>query len=171
MPQQVKRNTDFRLGQFLWIVLYIAANAAVFLCQAIRFAQNEAASDLLVISVAAFRGDAQFLNLNCSLVLLPMSRALVLHLFSWRPTVTLVATMSSMQVIHRCLGRAIIFWVLIHIGCHMLNIGNYHPTSETGQLEPTSQVAVGNDESLYSFKLELGSRVFSWCYAWRLPTP
>ena len=115
-----RAQTDLGLGRHFWIGLYIAANAAAFASRIACYTRNADAWNLLGLSVVISRGAAQCLNLNCALILLPVSRSLVTRLRIH--TAATMSTLPPMQTIHKWLGVSILFWTMVHVGAHMCNL-------------------------------------------------
>jgi Ferric reductase like transmembrane component len=123
---EVKRSFAFlrsgsqSLLQHFWIGLYLTATVAAFTSQATKYASNEEAQNLLGTSVVISRGAAQRLNLNCALILLPVSRSSMTRLNVSSSRV--MAAMPPMADTQKWIGFAILFWTAVHVGAHLFNV-------------------------------------------------
>ena len=104
----------------IWVTLFFLANVAAFSYKAAHYAYNrEDATAVFGPCIVFARGAANCLNLNCALILLPVSRTAMTRL---RVAKVVPLTLPPEVDMHIWLGSAILLWTVLHVGAHMVNV-------------------------------------------------
>ncbi len=100
--------------KYIWVLLYVAANAFLFYRAQQQYAQ---AGANVYIQIA--RGAGACLNLNGALILVPMMRTLLSAIrrtpFHW------LLPLDQNVEIHRVVGEVMFLFALLHTGAHLFN--------------------------------------------------
>jgi predicted ferric reductase/Ca2+-binding EF-hand superfamily protein len=114
---RLKRGLEERAAEYLWLILYMAANTVLAAEAADRYAAIGAP-----VTMQLARAAGACLNLNAALILIPMCRAT----WSWlRHTfVARLVPIDSMTQFHRLAGYAIVGFSMVHVGAHLVNFWN-----------------------------------------------
>ena len=114
----------------VWLVLYIMANLAAFFFKVLQYANNRPdARAVFGCYIMIARGAANCLNLNCALILLPMCRHTLTKVRGFQ-RIRYLFPLDSMTAIHRIIGCAIAFWVVVHVLAHMGDFYNFSHARE-----------------------------------------
>ncbi|KAM9853800.1 NADPH oxidase 4 [Aulostomus maculatus] len=117
-------------GKHLVLMLWLAANAWLFIKTFLLYStgqQYHYLYKMLGLGLCISRASASVLNLNCSLVLLPMCRSLLTfvrgtHTVSSRKTRRLL---DKSKTFHVACGVAICIFSVVHASAHLVNVVNF----------------------------------------------
>ncbi|XP_056906626.1 NADPH oxidase 4 isoform X4 [Takifugu flavidus] len=117
-------------GKFLVLMLWLGVNTWMFLNTFLLFSSGEQyyyLYKMLGLGLCISRASASVLNLNCSLVLLPMCRSLLkfirgTHTVSSRKTRRML---DKYKTFHVACGLAICIFSAIHVSAHLANAANF----------------------------------------------
>ncbi|KAK5868521.1 hypothetical protein PBY51_009528 [Eleginops maclovinus] len=117
-------------GKHLVLMLWLGANTWLFLKTFLLYStgqQYHYLYKMLGLGLCISRASASVLNLNCSLVLLPMCRSLLTfvrgtHAVSSRETRRLL---DKSKTFHVACGVAICIFSVVHVSAHLANIVNF----------------------------------------------
>uniref|UniRef100_A0A4W6F941 NADPH oxidase 4 n=1 Tax=Lates calcarifer TaxID=8187 RepID=A0A4W6F941_LATCA len=117
-------------GKHLVLMLWLGANTWLFLKTFLLYStgqQYHYLYKMLGLSLCISRASASVLNLNCSLVLLPMCRSLLTffrgtHTVSSRKTRRLL---DKSKTFHVACGVAICIFSVVHVSAHLVNVVNF----------------------------------------------
>jgi len=111
-----------------WFIVYLSANIAAFAVKAIKYERNQDAEDVFGHCVTAARGSANCLNLNCMLILIPMSRRFLTALRLKASFLRL--PLDTMLEFHIMVGSAIFIFTIIHVSSHMCDFKRFASAEE-----------------------------------------
>ncbi|XP_074535709.1 NADPH oxidase 4 isoform X2 [Halichoeres trimaculatus] len=117
-------------GKHLVLMLWLGANTWLFLKTFLLYStgkQYHYLYKMLGLGLCISRASASVLNLNCSLVLLPMCRSLLTfvrgtHTVSSRKTRRLL---DKSKTFHVACGVAICIFSVVHVSAHLVNVVNF----------------------------------------------
>ncbi|MEQ2168033.1 hypothetical protein GOODEAATRI_010288, partial [Goodea atripinnis] len=117
-------------GKHLVLMLWMGANTWLFLNTFLLYStgqQYHYLYQMLGVGLCISRASASVLNLNCSLVLLPMCRSLLtfirgVHMVSSRKTRRLL---DKSKTFHVACGVAVCLFSVVHVSAHMVNMVNF----------------------------------------------
>ncbi|KAK2912614.1 NADPH oxidase 4 isoform X3 [Channa argus] len=117
-------------GKHLVMVLWLGANTWLFTKTFLLYStgqQYQYLYRMLGLGLCISRASASVLNLNCSLVLLPMCRSLLTfirgtHTLSSRKTRRLL---DKSKTFHVACGVAICIFSVVHVSAHLVNVVNF----------------------------------------------
>ncbi|XP_053279673.1 NADPH oxidase 4 [Pleuronectes platessa] len=117
-------------GKHLILMLWLAANTWLFLRTFLLYStghQYHYLYEMLGLGLCISRASASVLNLNCSLVLLPMCRSLLTfvrgtHTVSSRKTRRLL---DKSKTFHVACGVTICIFSVVHVSAHLVNVMNF----------------------------------------------
>jgi len=120
------------LATIFVIFIWLALNIILFIGQFLNYHQSRSYFYLRVLisdGVSVARASALCINFNCLLILLPVCRNLLslirylfprsLNRFYFRRFI--MRLFDQHVEFHRCVGYAICFWSLVHVGAHVFN--------------------------------------------------
>lgn len=107
----------------IWAVIYLLANVGAFAYKASHYYYNrQDARAVFCYCILFARGAAMCLNLNCALILLPMSRHVLTRIRGFHRFRNILP-FDSATAAHMTIGKAIAFWTVVHVGAH---IGDFY---------------------------------------------
>jgi NADPH oxidase len=120
------------LATILVLFLWLGLNIILFLVQFFNYHKSRSYFYLRVLifdGVSIARASALCLNLNCLLILLPVCRNLLSLIRYLLPRCLTQSRFRRFTIrlfdqhveFHRCVGYAICFWSLVHVGAHIYN--------------------------------------------------
>ncbi|CAL8350794.1 unnamed protein product [Lota lota] len=117
-------------GKHFVLILWLGANTWLFLRTFLTYSTGQQyyyLYKMLGLGLCISRASASVLNLNCSLVLLPMCRSLLTclrgtHTLSSRGTRRLL---DKSKTFHVACGIAICIFSVVHVSAHLVNIVNF----------------------------------------------
>ena len=120
------------LPTILVLFLWFAANIGLFVLRFLEYHTSLSNFYLRVLisdGVSIARGSALCLNFNCLLILLPVCRNLLSLIRYLMPSCSARSSVHRLTIrlfdkhieFHRCVGYAICFWTLVHVGAHVYN--------------------------------------------------
>ena len=111
---RLRRAFEHKAAAYLWLALYVVANAALAIDAGNRYAAIGAP---VIVQIARAAGAC--LNLNAALILIPVCRAT----WSWlRHTfVARLVPIDHLLQFHRVAGYAIVVLAVVHAGAHLAN--------------------------------------------------
>ncbi|KAM4742536.1 NADPH oxidase 4 [Anableps anableps] len=117
-------------GKHLVLMLWLGANTWLFLNTFLLYStgqQYHYLYKMLGVGLCISRASASVLNLNCSLVLLPMCRSLLTfirgtHVVSSRKTRRLL---DKNKTFHVACGVAVCLFSVVHVSAHIVNVVNF----------------------------------------------
>uniref|UniRef100_A0A3B3QDY1 NADPH oxidase 3 n=1 Tax=Paramormyrops kingsleyae TaxID=1676925 RepID=A0A3B3QDY1_9TELE len=123
-------------GVSVFMVLLVGVNVALFTVTFLYYSSQEAFSYTRVMlgsGLAFARASATCVNLNCMVILLPVSRNLVSLL---RGSCTCRCRVLRKQLdknitFHRVVGYLLVFHSVVHVIAHLSNIERYHESQST----------------------------------------
>jgi NADPH oxidase len=128
------------------LFIWLAANIGLFIMRFLEYHSSLTyfySRVLIFDGVSIARASALCLNFNCLLILLPVCRNLLslirylfprsLNRFYFRRFI--MRLFDQHVEFHRCVGYAICFWTLVHVGAHVYNYERFiHVLNERGTL-------------------------------------
>ncbi|KAM4628165.1 NADPH oxidase 4 isoform 2-T2 [Polymixia lowei] len=117
-------------GKHLVLILWLGANTWLFLRTFLIYSTGQQyyyLYKMLGLGLCISRASASVLNLNCSLVLLPMCRSLVTYLRGTR-TVSSRKTrrlLDKSKTFHVACGVSICIFSVLHVSAHLANVVNF----------------------------------------------
>ncbi|KAM3875458.1 NADPH oxidase 4 [Diretmus argenteus] len=117
-------------GKHLVLILWLGANTWLFLRTFLLYSTGQQyyyLYKMLGLGLCISRASASVLNLNCSLVLLPMCRSLLTcvrgtHMVSGRKMRRLL---DKSKTFHVACGVAICIFSVVHVSAHLVNVVNF----------------------------------------------
>jgi len=120
------------LATILVLFIWLLINIALFLGQFLNYHQSHSYFYLRALisdGLSLARASALCLNFNCFLILLPVCRNLLSLLRYVLPQCITQSRFRRLTIrlfdqhigFHRCVGYAICFWSLLHVGGHIYN--------------------------------------------------
>ncbi|CAF1583133.1 unnamed protein product [Adineta ricciae] len=133
------------LASILFLFIWLIINISLFLAQFLSYHRSRSyfyLRALIYDGVSIARASALCLNFNCLLILLPVCRNLLSLIRYLLPRFVTQSRFRRFTIrlfdqhveFHRCVGYAICFWSLIHVGAHVYNyerfidVNNEHDT-------------------------------------------
>mmetsp|Transcript_11516 Transcript_11516/g.27865 ORF Transcript_11516/g.27865 Transcript_11516/m.27865 type:complete len:746 (-) Transcript_11516:24-2261(-) len=115
--------------RWIWTGLWILANIFAFTYKGIKYARRDEAMDVFGNCIIVARGSAQCLNLNCSLILLPVCR----HFLTWLRATRLrfVIPFDSSLEYHIYIGMAIAVFTTTHVAAHICDFHQFAHAEES----------------------------------------
>ncbi|XP_052323978.1 NADPH oxidase 4 isoform X1 [Oncorhynchus keta] len=117
-------------GKHLVLVLWLGANTLVFMRTFLLYycgQQYHYLHQMLGLGLCISRASASVLNLNCSLVLLPMCRSLLTYLRGTHTVTSRKARrlLDKSKTFHVACGVAICVFSVVHVSAHLVNVVNF----------------------------------------------
>ncbi|CAB1348199.1 unnamed protein product [Coregonus sp. 'balchen'] len=117
-------------GKHLVLVLWLGANTLLFMRTFLlyyRGQQYHYLHQMLGLGLCISRASASVLNLNCSLVLLPMCRSLLTYLRGTHTVTSRKARrlLDKSKTFHVACGVAICVFSVVHVSAHLANVVNF----------------------------------------------
>ena len=120
------------LASIIFLFIWITINIALFIGQFFTYHESRSyfyLRSLISNGLSVARASALCLNFNCMLILFPVCRNLLSLLRYVLPKCLIKSRFRRFAIrlfdqhigFHRCLGYAICFWSLIHVGAHIYN--------------------------------------------------
>ena len=119
----------------LFLFVWLSANIALFIAQFFHYHRSKSffyLRALLSDGLSVSRASALCLNFNCALILLPVCRNVLAWIRFLFPQCLIQTSIRRWFMrlfdnhieFHRCVGYAICFWTIIHVGAHIHNYEN-----------------------------------------------
>uniref|UniRef100_A0AAZ3SJS5 NADPH oxidase 4 n=1 Tax=Oncorhynchus tshawytscha TaxID=74940 RepID=A0AAZ3SJS5_ONCTS len=117
-------------GKHLVLVLWLGANTLLFMRTFLMYycgQQYHYLHQMLGLGLCISRASASVLNLNCSLVLLPMCRSLLTYLRGTHTVRSRKARrlLDKSKTFHVACGVAICVFSVVHVSAHLVNVVNF----------------------------------------------
>eukprot|EP00063_Salmo_salar_P044109 XP_014018944.1 PREDICTED: NADPH oxidase 4 isoform X5 [Salmo salar] len=117
-------------GKHLVLVLWLGANTLLFMRTFLLYycgQQYHYLHQMLGLGLCISRASASVLNLNCSLVLLPMCRSLLTYLRGTHTVTSRKARrlLDKSKTFHVACGVAICVFSVVHVSAHLVNVVNF----------------------------------------------
>uniref|UniRef100_A0A8C7UA41 FAD-binding FR-type domain-containing protein n=1 Tax=Oncorhynchus mykiss TaxID=8022 RepID=A0A8C7UA41_ONCMY len=117
-------------GKHLVLVLWLGANTLLFMRTFLLYycgQQYHYLHQMLGLGLCISRASASVLNLNCSLVLLPMCRSLLTYLRGTHTVTSRKARrlLDKSKTFHVTCGVAICVFSVVHVSAHLVNVVNF----------------------------------------------
>ncbi|XP_029571670.1 NADPH oxidase 4 isoform X2 [Salmo trutta] len=117
-------------GKHLVLVLWLGANTLLFMRTFLLYycgQQYHYLHQMLGLGLCISRASASVLNLNCSLVLLPMCRSLLTYLRGTHTVTSRKARrlLDKSKTFHVACGVAICVFSVVHVSAHLVNMVNF----------------------------------------------
>uniref|UniRef100_A0A8C7M4J4 FAD-binding FR-type domain-containing protein n=1 Tax=Oncorhynchus kisutch TaxID=8019 RepID=A0A8C7M4J4_ONCKI len=117
-------------GKHLVLVLWLGANTLLFMRTFLLYycgQQYHYLHQMLGLGLCISRASASVLNLNCSLVLLPMCRSLLTYLRGTHTVRSRKARrlLDKSKTFHMACGVAICVFSVVHVSAHLVNMVNF----------------------------------------------
>ncbi|XP_055735580.1 NADPH oxidase 4 isoform X2 [Salvelinus fontinalis] len=117
-------------GKHLVLVLWLGANTLLFMRTFLLYycgQQYHYLHQMLGLGLCISRASAAVLNLNCSLVLLPMCRSLLTYLRGTHTVTSRKARrlLDKSKTFHVACGVAICVFSVVHVSAHLVNVVNF----------------------------------------------
>mmetsp|Transcript_15135 Transcript_15135/g.32858 ORF Transcript_15135/g.32858 Transcript_15135/m.32858 type:complete len:592 (-) Transcript_15135:397-2172(-) len=117
-----------RWTALVWIVIYIAANVAVFTVKAIKYARNDEAMAVFGNCIVVARGCAAALNLNACLVLLAMCKTFMTLLR--KTPLRFCFPFDAIQEAHIMIGIVFALFAASHTAAHICDFHRFSTADE-----------------------------------------